>query len=193
MTVPATLVRDGTVEIRAFVAFGTRHFCVFPRELELGGGVLELRAGAVFLEAIRIVAVIARALKLDFLEGPVVGIVVTALAAAVIQPLELSGFLIGLRSVALLASHGLMQSREREVGFCVTEAGSRLEAVLVVALEAIATELALMLILVTIRALTAETKKRPIQIFQLDLGPGGGRNLGSDVTLLAFLLPMLAV
>jgi hypothetical protein len=154
--------------------------------------VLKLRAGAVVLKTIRIVALVAGSLKPGLLKGPVVGIGVTALAAAGIQPFELSSLLTGLGSVALLASHGLMQSGQREVCFRMAESGGRLEAVLVVALGAIGSELALMLIFVTASALTAKTEKRPVGIFKLDLGPGGGGNPGRGMTLLAFLLAMLA-
>ena len=99
---------------------------------------------------------------------------VTTLAAAVSQPLVLRILLTGPRSVALLAGFGLMQSREREVGGGMIESGSRLKAIHGVAAEAIGAELALMLILMTCRALTAKTKERPVQIFQFDLGAGVG-------------------
>ena len=77
--------------------------------------MIELRAGAIGLPAVCIVAIIAGTSKLDFLEGPVVLIGVTALAAAMGQIFELSILLTGPRSVALLAGLRLMQSREREV------------------------------------------------------------------------------
>ena len=70
--------------------------------------MIELRARMIILEAACIVAVIAGTSKIDFLEGPVVGIGVTALAAAVIQPFELSSLLTGLWSMALLAGSRLV-------------------------------------------------------------------------------------
>jgi hypothetical protein len=120
------------------------------------------------------VAVIAGTSKLDFLEGPAVLIGVTAIAAAVDQPFELSILLTGPRSVALLAGFGLMHSREREVRRGMTESGSRLKGIRRVAAQAIGAELALMLILMTGSALTAKAKERPVQILQFDLGTGAG-------------------
>ena len=72
------------------------------------------------------------------------------------------------------------------------ESGRRLKGILRVTAEAIATELALMLILMTGSALTAQTEERSVQIFHLDLGPGAGGDLGRDMTVLAFLPSMLA-
>jgi hypothetical protein len=126
------------------------------------------------LPAAGIVAVIAGTSKLDFLEGPAVLIGVTAIAAAVGQPFELSILLTGPRSVALLTGFGLMQSREREVRRGMTESRSRLKGIRRVAAQAIGAELALMLILMTGSALTAKTQERPVQIFQFDLGAGPG-------------------
>jgi hypothetical protein len=83
MTIQAALVRYGVAEIGAFVAFGARHFRVLARQGKLRRGVIEVRAGAATFEAIGVVTVIAGALKLSRLEGPTMGIVVTALAAAV--------------------------------------------------------------------------------------------------------------
>jgi hypothetical protein len=136
--------------------------------------VIELRAGAIILPAICIVAVIAGTSELDFLEGPAVGIIVTILAAAESQPFELSILLPGPRSVALLAGLRLMQSREQEVRGGMIESGSGLKAILRVAAAAIITELALMPILMTGNTLTAKTKERPVQILQFDLGAGAG-------------------
>jgi hypothetical protein len=154
--------------------------------------VIELPAGAIILPAIGIVAVIARTSKLDFLKGSAVGIVVTALAPAVCQPFELSGLLTGPRPVALLACLRLMQSRKWEVSVAMLESGRRLKTILRVASQTIGAELALMLILMTGKALTTKSKKRPVRIFQLNLGAGRGWNLGCDVTFLTFLLCMLA-
>ena len=56
----------------------------------------------------RIVALVAGALKLDFLEGPAVGIGVTVLAAVGCQPFVLNRQLAGLRTVAFLAQDFLM-------------------------------------------------------------------------------------
>jgi hypothetical protein len=153
--------------------------------------VIELPAGVIILPASGIVAVIAGTSKLDVLEGPPVLIGVTALAAAVSQPFELGILLTGPRSVALLAGFGLMQSREREVGGAMIEPASRLKAILRVAAQAIGAQLALMLILMTCRALTAKAKERPVQIFQFDLGAGPGWNLVCRMTAPAFLLLVL--
>ena len=136
--------------------------------------MIELRAGAISLPAICIVAIIAGTSKLDFLEGAPVWIGMATLAAAVSQTFELSGLLTGPRSVALLAGFGLVQSGEREVGGGMIESGCRLKAIHGVAAEAICAELALMLILMTGGALTAKTKERAVQIFQFDLGAGAG-------------------
>lgn len=70
--------------------------------------MIELRAGAVILPAICIMAVIAGASKLDFLEGPAVGIGVTVLATGESQPFPLDSRLTGPGSVAFLARGGLM-------------------------------------------------------------------------------------
>ena len=78
------------------------------------------------------------------------------------------------------------------MGGGVIELGSRLEAILGVAAEAIGAELALMLVLVTGKALTAKSKEGTVQILQFDLGAEGGCNLGGKVTFLAFLLLMFA-
>ena len=165
---------------------------MLSRERELRGGVIELFAGAIILPAICIVAVIAGTAKLDFLEGPPVGIVVAALATGVRQAFELSSLLTGLGSVALLAGLRLMQSREREVRVVMFESGSRLKGILRVAAEAIRAELALMLIFMTGKALTAKTQEGSVQILQFDLGARANCDLGCDMTVLAFLLPVLA-
>ena len=154
--------------------------------------MIELRAGMISLPAACIVAVIAGTSELDFLESPAVLIGVTAIAAAVGQPFELSILLTWPRSVALLAGFGLMHSREREVRRGMTEPGSRLKGIRRVAAQTIGPELSFMLILMTGRALTAKTKERPVQIFQFDLGAGAGWNFGCDMTVPAFLLSMLA-
>ena len=153
--------------------------------------MIELRARVIRLPAVCIVAVIAGTSKFDFLEGPAVLIGVTAIAAAVGQPFELSILLTGPRSVALLAGFGLMQSREREVRGAMIEPASRLKAIHRVAAQAIGAQLALMLILMTCRALTAKSKERPVQIFLFDLGAGAGWNLVDRMTVPAFLLLML--
>jgi hypothetical protein len=153
--------------------------------------MIELRAGVIILPSTGIVAVIAGASKLDFLKGPPVLIGVTALAAAVSQPFEPSILLTRLRSVALLAGFGLMQSREREVRGAMIESGSRLKAILRVAAQTIGAQLALMLILMTCGALTAKSQERPVWIFQFDLAAGAGWNLVYRMTAPAFLLLML--
>jgi hypothetical protein len=134
--------------------------------------VIELRAGVTILPASCIVAVIAGTSELDFLEGAMVGIRVTALAATVIQPFEPGILLTSLRSVALLAGLRLMQPSEREAGGGMIESGSRLKAILRVAAEAIATQLALMLILMTGGTRTAQTKERPVEILEFNVGTG---------------------
>ena len=108
VTIPATLVRHGAMEIGALVAFGTRHCRVLSQERKLRGGVIEVRARLIFLEATSVVARIAGTSELDIQKGPAVGVGVTALTTRVTQPSELSILLIGLGSVALLARHGLM-------------------------------------------------------------------------------------
>lgn len=136
--------------------------------------MIELRPGTAILKVIRIVAGIARASKLSFLEGTTVGIGVAALAATEGQAFIPRGRLAGRRSVALLAGDLLMQSRERVARAGMTESRSGLEGVLRMAVEAIGPELALMLILMTGSALTAKAKKRPVQILQLDLAARAG-------------------
>ncbi|MDP2999202.1 MAG: hypothetical protein Q8N47_17070 [Bryobacterales bacterium] len=108
MAIPATLVRDGTPEIGAFVALGTRHGRVFSGQRVFRGGVIELSAWVVIFPAICIVASIAGASKLELLEGSAVGIGVTVLAAAESQPFPPDSRLAGSRSVAFLAENGLM-------------------------------------------------------------------------------------
>ena len=108
MAVPATFVRHRAVEIGALVALGTGHCRVLSRQLKLSGGVIEVGAGLILLEAIGVVAGVAGTSKLDILKGSTVGIGVTVLAAGVTQPFELSIHLTGLRSVALLTRRRLM-------------------------------------------------------------------------------------
>ena len=108
MAIPAALVRDGAPEIGAFVAFGACYRRVLCGQRILRGGVIELPAWVVILPASCIMAVIAGASKLDFLESSAVGIGVTVLAAAESQPFPLDSRLTGPRSVAFLASSGLM-------------------------------------------------------------------------------------
>jgi hypothetical protein len=192
MAVPATLMGDGAVEIGALVAFGASHRRVLSQEREFGGVVMEVRAWLVLLETVGVVAGIAGTPELDFLKSPVVGIGVTALAAAEIQSFELGILLTGLGSMAFLAGLRLVQSGEREVGGGMIEAGGRLEAILGVTAEAIGAQLALMLILVTGKAVAAKAEERPVRIFELDLGADGSGNSRCDVTFLARLPRMLA-
>jgi hypothetical protein len=173
MALLAPLVLDGAPEIGALVAFGARYCRVLSRERKLRGGVIELSAGAIVLPAIGIVAVVAGAWKLDLLKGAAMGVGMATLAAAESQPFELGSLLAGPGSVALLAGLRLMQSRKREMRGGMIEPGSRLEAILSVAAEAIDTELALMLVLMTESALAAKTKERSVQVLQFDLQAGG--------------------
>jgi hypothetical protein len=138
------------------------------------------------------VATIAGASKVDLQEGPAMGIGVTVLAGAESQPFPLDRRLTGPRSVAFLARDGLMQSRKRVARPGMIESGRRLKDILRVTAEAIVAELAQMRVLVTGGTLPAQTKERPVRVFQFDLGPGAGGDFGRNMTVLALLPQVLA-
>jgi len=185
-------VRHRPAKIAVFVTLRAHCLIMFAMQRKLRVVVIEICARQILVPSRRVVASLARALKLGVLEGALVRIGVAVLAAAGGKTLVARNLLVRLRPVTRLARHCLMLAGQRKRSPAVIETRSRLPGIRGVAAKTICSQLSRMGILVARCALFLQTKKCMIQILDLDLRARLGRNALCRVARLALLLFVFA-
>lgn len=169
----AAVVRDLAMEIGILMTFVTGDVGMLALQSKWGPVVTETGGGdAGATPSGGAVAAVAGASDLGLAKGAAMRVFVTALAGLEGQSLELRG-----RRVTLDARHLLVETSEGEAGLRMVETAGGLPAFGRMALGAIRTELALMLVLMAGVAFAAQTKERVIHIFHFDLCTRGSRNV----------------
>ena len=97
------------------------------------------------------------------------------------------------RYVTFRAGHVLMQSGQRKLGTAMVKTLRRFPGLLRMAARTVITQLRIVHIFMTGRALFAQSQKGVIQILYFDFRACGGGNFGGGVALLAIQLRMLSL
>jgi hypothetical protein len=147
--------------------------------------MIEGLARTIEFPAFRDVARLASAVELGFLKSAAMRVHVTVLATAEHESLEKSRLSLGMRLMALPAGDRLVLPGEGVVRAAVIEAGSGRPGILRMAACAVRSLLSFVHISVARKALAAKTEKRMVEILDLDVRAGGGRNKLAHVALLA--------
>ena len=192
MAVFAMVMRDGTMEIAAFVALRAGCLRVLAEQRKLRIPVVKVRAGLILRPTSGGVTLLARSLHLGILKGSSVRIRVAILAARKRESLIARGFIAGLGIMTFLASYRLMLSGQREKRFRMTESGRGLPGVLRMTARAVSAKLASVLIFVTRDTFATQAQEGMIEIFHLDLGLGRCGNSIRRMASLALLFFMFA-
>ena len=91
VAIRATVVRNPPVKIPLLMAAATGKLRMLAYQLELRSGVIETTARAVGSPSARVMACLAGACKSNIMESATVRVVVTTLAATIIQAFEQGG------------------------------------------------------------------------------------------------------